>query len=308
MLGYSAQDLASLPLSALADGEEGQPSPSPTHSYYRVERRYRRQDGATILANVITSPIYLHGEQTRLSVALIEDVTEAKRAQEALRQSERLALTGRLAASVAHELGNPLQAVIGCLGLAQEVGAEDEARRERYMHLATDELDRMTRLLGRMRDLNRSSDDERQAVDVNALVDKVLLLNQKHCQDHGVAVHWKPGQDLSALAVVPEQVQQVLLNLVLNAVDAMPGGGELTVRTAATADPAGVELTFADTGSGIPQEQLASLFEPFASTKTQGLGLGLYVSRNIVHEHGGRIEVDSQPGHGTTFTVWLPAP
>jgi len=274
--------------------------------YRQAEYRYRRKDGGTIHANVTTSPIHLAGEPARLSVALIEDVTERMQAQEALRRSERLAMTGRLAASVAHEIGNPLQAVIGCLSLAQEARAagEDTAR---YMQVAMDELDRAARLVGRMRDLNRPTEGEREAVEVNDLVERVLLLSRKQCQNQHVEVRWEAGQDLPAVAAVADRVQQVFLNLVLNAVDAMPGGGELAVRTAHTPDPAGVAVTFADTGSGIPEEQLERLFEPFASTKTEGLGLGLYVSRNIVHEHGGHIHVDSTPGQGATFTIWLPA-
>jgi two-component system NtrC family sensor kinase len=121
-----------------------------------------------------------------------------------------------------------------------------------------------------------------------------------------VEVVWEAGGDVPAIAAVPDRVQQVLLNLTLNAVDAMPGGGRLHIRTAPTGDPPGVEITFADTGSGIPPEQLDHLFEAFASSKQGGLGLGLYVSRNIVHEHGGRIEVESEVGSGTTFTIWLP--
>jgi len=283
------------------EGGHGEPRP-----YRQAECRCRRKDGGTIHANVTTSPIHLAGEPARLSVALIEDVTERMQAQEALRRSERLAMTGRLAASVAHEIGNPLQAVIGCLSLAQEARAagEDTAR---YMQVAMDELDRAARLVGRMRDLNRPTEGKREAVEVNDLVERVLLLSRKQCQNQHVEVRWEAGQDLPAVAAVADRVQQVFLNLVLNAVDAMPGGGELAVRTAHTPDPAGVAVTFADTGTGIPEEQLERLFEPFASTKTEGLGLGLYVSRNIVHEHGGHIQVDSRPGQGTTFTVWLPA-
>jgi PAS domain S-box-containing protein len=369
ILGYSEQELAGLPLSALAEGMDGigeggtslppaggggggqsgrarefrftSPAPTgemsglfspppvdpgplgpgtkgdtlqgrgieggqPSLPYDQAEQLYQRKDGGTIHANVTTSPIHLEGEPARLSVALIEDVTERVQAQEALRRSEQLALTGRLAASVAHEIGNPLQAVIGCLGLAEEMEPGDE-RMERYMRLAMEELQRAARLVGRMRDLNRPSEGKREAVDVNALVEKVLLLSKKQCQSQGVQVAWEAGQGLPAIAAVPDRVQQVFLNLALNAVDAMPGGGQLAVRTGQTGDPAGVEVTFADTGTGIPAEQLEQLFEPFMSTKAQGLGLGLYVCRNIVQEHGGRIDVQSKVGHGTTFTVWLPA-
>jgi signal transduction histidine kinase len=102
-------------------------------------------------------------------------------------------------------------------------------------------------------------------------------------------------------------MQQVFLNLVLNAVEAMPEGGLLRVSTGLTTQPDGVCATFADAGVGIEPERLAGIFEPFHSTRPEGLGLGLYISKNIVEEHGGHIDVDSHVGEGTTFTVWLPA-
>jgi two-component system NtrC family sensor kinase len=105
---------------------------------------------------------------------------------------------------------------------------------------------------------------------------------------------------------VRDRIQQVFLNLVLNAIDAMPDGGELRIQAANTEDPSGVEVAFTDTGVGIPPEALEHLFEAFHSTKEDGLGLGLYVNRNIVQEHGGWIGARSEVDEGTTFTVWLP--
>jgi len=102
-------------------------------------------------------------------------------------------------------------------------------------------------------------------------------------------------------------MQQVFLNLVLNAIEAMPGGGRLGVYTSRTSGPAGVSIAFADTGQGIEAQDLPHLFDPFYTTRARGLGLGLYVSHNVVEEHGGHIEVESRLGEGSTFAVWLPA-
>jgi signal transduction histidine kinase len=106
--------------------------------------------------------------------------------------------------------------------------------------------------------------------------------------------------------MVADRMQQVFLNLVLNAVDAMPEGGQLTVWTEPTSQPEGARVCFADSGGGIPAEDLPHLFEPFYTTKSTGIGLGLYISHSIVENHGGRIDVESVEGKGTTFVVWLP--
>ncbi|MGD8599676.1 MAG: ATP-binding protein, partial [Anaerolineae bacterium] len=112
--------------------------------------------------------------------------------------------------------------------------------------------------------------------------------------------------DLPPVPLVPDRMQQVCLNLVLNAVEAMPRGGLLRVSTSVTGQPQGVRIRFADTGVGIAPDTLPQIFEPFHSTRREGLGLGLYISKKVIDDHGGQIEVESQVGEGTTFTVWLP--
>ena len=134
------------------------------------------------------------------------------------------------------------------------------------------------------------------------------MLTRKQCQERGVEVEWRPAGDLPALKLVPDRMQQVFLNLLLNALDAMPDGGRLRVSTGCAGEQAQVWIAFADTGRGIAPDALPHIFDPFYTTKSEGLGLGLYITRNIVEEHGGRIEVESLLGEGTTFTVWLPAP
>jgi two-component system NtrC family sensor kinase len=119
-------------------------------------------------------------------------------------------------------------------------------------------------------------------------------------------VAWQPGRDLPPVLAAPGQLQQVFLNLVLNALEAMSRGGWLYIRTEASGDPAGVRVRFVDTGPGIPEEALSHIFEPFYTTREDGLGLGLYICHSIVAEHGGCIEVESRPGQGAAFSIWLP--
>jgi len=159
----------------------------------------------------------------------------------------------------------------------------------------------------RMRDLSRRDDGQREPVRVDELVDKVILLTQKQARNRHVEVIREAGEGLPPVAMVRDRIQQVFLNLVLNAIDAMPDGGELRIRAVRTGDPYGVEISFADTGVGIPAKDLPRVFEAFHTSKEHGLGLGLHVSHGIVREHGGQIDVQSEAGHGTTFAVWLPA-
>jgi signal transduction histidine kinase len=142
---------------------------------------------------------------------------------------------------------------------------------------------------------------------VNALLKQVLTLSRKRCEEQGIDVVWPAVNDLPHLLLVPDQIQQVFLNLVLNAVDAMPEGGRLQIQTTGTQRPGGVRISFTDSGVGIPVDVLPHVFDPFYSTKPSGLGLGLFISKDIVEQHGGRIEVEDGGGEGATFAVWLPA-
>jgi signal transduction histidine kinase len=142
---------------------------------------------------------------------------------------------------------------------------------------------------------------------VGELLERVLDLTRNQAQTHGVEVVWEEAEGLPAVPVVRDRIQQVFLNLVLNAIDAMLEGGTLHVRATRTEEPPGVQISFADTGPGIEPGELEQIFEAFQSTKERGMGLGLFVSRNIVQDHGGWIDVQSDAGQGATFVVWLPS-
>jgi two-component system NtrC family sensor kinase len=272
---------------------------------YTLEQGYVRKDGEIGQANVTLSLLHRDTDQAPLVLVLTEDITERVQAQAALIRAEKLAILGRMTTSLAHEINNPIQSVVGCLGLAMEVLQEGEDA-TRFMEVALEESERAARIVRRLRDLTRSEEILREPSDVRELVDTVLVLTQNQAQNAQVALIWEGEDDLPEVPVVRDRIQQVFLNLVLNAIDAMPEGGELRVRAVPTDAPDGVSISFTDTGVGIPPEQIERLFEAFHSTKEMGLGLGLHVSRNIVGEHGGHINVESEPGHGTTFTVWLP--
>lgn len=272
---------------------------------YRLRSRMAHASGRPVWVHLTVSRVLAPSSRAS-AIAMIEDVTEEREAQQAMIRAEKLALTGRLAASLAHEINNPLQTVIGCLGLAEETLEGQEEVRV-FLTMANDELRRAARIVAQLRDLNRPAPPEqREPVDLEALARQVLALTASRFQDGGLHARLESEPDLPSVLAASDRIEQVFLNLTLNALDALAAGGALHVRLSRTADPPGVTAAFADSGGGVDPEIAPSLFEPFQTTKPEGLGLGLFISRSIVEDHGGRIEVESEPGRGSTFRVWLP--
>jgi PAS domain S-box-containing protein len=315
MVGYSDKALRGRHFRELTHPEDVEPDlalarelVSGQREGYQLEKRYLRADSGQFWGNLTVTGIADQAGRMRYLIGLIEDITERREVQEALIRSEKLNATGRLAASLAHEISNPLQSVIGCLGLAQEM-LEEDAPVGSYIEIGLEELERASRIVGRLRDVARQSDEAtRKPTQVGALLERTELLTRKHCQAHGVTLELAPlPEDLPEVEAVPDHLQQVLLNLILNAIEATPEGGSIEVRAERTDDPPGVSIFVIDTGNGIGPEVLQRLFEPFFTTKSTGTGLGLYVSRRIVESHGGHLSLDSAAGQGTTARVWLPA-
>jgi two-component system NtrC family sensor kinase len=173
--------------------------------------------------------------------------------------------------------------------------------------IAREELDRIARIVGRMLDFHHPGTEARQATDVNALIENVLALAHRRLQHSGIAVETDLAPDLPEIQAVDDHIKQVLLNLILNALEAMPQGGTLKVQTSSPHPPdEWVTIAIQDDGVGIGSEDIAQLFEPFYTTKPLGTGLGLSISYDIVAQHGGKILVNSELGQGTTFTIRLP--
>jgi PAS domain S-box-containing protein len=318
MLGYSAAELCERvftefthPEDVAADVELFRALLAGRRQKYSLDRRYIRKDGQVVWVRLSVSLVRAGGGKGPLAIAMVEDITEQKKVREALLNAEKLAIAGQLGASLAHEINNPLQSVIGCLGLAEKNLAEGTDV-GRYLHVAREELRRAAGIVAQLRDLHRlSKPEQKEPTDLNALLEQVLLLCEKKCEECRIKVRWSEAGDLPPVFLVSDQMRQVFLNLILNALDATPEGGRLEVSTARTpvseAAPAGVCISFADSGAGIAPDVLPRLFDSFYSTKPQGLGLGLYITHTIVEAHGGRINVSSRLGKGTTFSVWLPA-
>jgi PAS domain S-box-containing protein len=313
LLGYNSGDLARKnftdllhPDAVAKASEHYRALLAGKRDYYRQELRMTRADGQEIDANVTISALAATADHPQFAIAMVEDITERKLAQKELIRAEKLSITGKLAASLAHEINNPLQTVIGALGLTREV-LEEGGSIDRYLDISMQELERAARIVSDLRNLNRpSKPEEQEPVKLNALLEDVLTLTEKRCQNRNVEVSWEPAPTDPVVSIVRDRMQQVFLNLVLNAVDAMPGGGQLEIAAQTTETPEGVKIQIIDTGVGIAPEDQQQLFEAFYTTKSDGVGLGLYITHAIVEDHGGEISVESVVGDGTTFTVWLP--
>jgi len=275
----------------------------------------------------------LDGEEKGSSgVALIlHDATEARQKTVEAIESERVQALTLLAASVAHEIGNPLNALHIHLQLMErEVkklrqpveslpvrsrgrGEPSEAvpdtgeiagRLEKYLGVAKGEINRLDYIITQFLQAIRPAPPQLKLASLNTVVEQTLELLQPELDNRGVVVKTKLARGLTATPVDATQLQQVLVNLVKNAMQAMTKGGTLTLQTGET--PESVWVSVADTGGGIPEEQISRIFEPFYTTKKKGSGLGLMIVQRIVRAHEGRMELESHVGRGTTFRIWLP--
>jgi two-component system, NtrC family, sensor kinase len=256
------------------------------------------------------------GEVTHV-VTIGEDVTEWKEAQERFSQSEKLAAIGQLAAGVMHEINNPLATIAACaesLGFRledlQQAGADVPSSTTDFLRIIDDEVHRCKQIVDGLLDFSRPKQVLKERVDLNEVVDKTLFLLKHHARFKKLSVAPLLDRELPPLtAANAEQLVQVFMALLLNALDAMGDRGTVTIRTlVAPDDPETLIAEVIDQGVGIQRSELTKIFEPFYTTKGagQGTGLGLAICYGIVQEHGGRIEVDSVLGEGSTFRVLLP--
>ncbi|HUG40758.1 MAG TPA: ATP-binding protein [Longimicrobiales bacterium] len=248
----------------------------------------------------------------KLEAKVVEKTAELRAAQRQVLHMEKMASLGKLSATVAHEINNPLSGVLTYARLVERELAEQElpddvrAALSRYLRLAQQECSRCGDIVQNLLVFARRTGTDMTAVDVNEILDRSLMLVRHHLEITGITLRTEPLEGDPTLRADPGQLQQALVALLVNAVEAMPRGGELTVRVSGDADR--VRIRIGDTGVGIAPEVQPLIFEPFFSTKDQesGVGLGLAVVYGIVSRHGGTIDVESQVGTGTTFHLDIP--
>ena len=249
-----------------------------------------------------------------LEAKVEERTQQLKAAQKKLVQNDRLATLGQLSASVAHEINNPVAGVLNLSMLLQRMLKDDGVPPERmaefrkYLSQVIAETARVGRIVSDLLAFSRRSKPQRAPADLNQIVINTLSLIQHKMKLSNVDVESSLAPDLPAVPCDPSQIQQVLLNLLLNAAEATSGRPERRVQVVTTLEDGMVNLTVADNGEGIPPENLTKVFDPFFTTKSEGkgVGLGLAVSYGIIQAHGGDIEIKSKPGDGATFVVTLP--
>jgi len=256
-------------------------------------------------------PMRLDRDAITHVITIGEDVTDSRAVQGRIMQSEKLAAIGQLAAGVMHEINNPLATIGACVAAIQgklEDGQAAGAATGEYLDIIDREVERCSTIVDGLLDFSRPKGQRKAPLPVNSLVDETLFLLKHHQRFKQVTVERELAPGLPPILGNKEQLIQALMALLLNAVDAMDQAGRLTVRAAMGQRGDEVTVAIEDTGVGIPREHQGKIFEPFYTTKQpgRGTGLGLSICYGIVEGHRGRIEVESTPGRGSTFTVYLP--
>jgi PAS domain S-box-containing protein len=246
----------------------------------------------------------------QLGMAMITDISERRSIEQAARQHEKLAVLATLSAGIAHELNNPIGIISTRLELmldeAETHGLPGEVVED--LNVLYRNIQRVSRIAKGLLSLAKQSTDEPRTFNLNNVIEETLFLMGRMLSKEGIGVGLTLDRSLGLLMGDPNAFQQVLTNLLLNARDAMHGGGHIQIETGPDPERAGwLRFAITDSGAGMPPEILEKIWDPFFTTKSSGSGLGLSVSAKIIREHGGTVDVRSKPAHGTTFTIHLPS-
>ena len=262
-----------------------------------------RPDGTRRIIELRLNPIDIMGQHAILGVA--HDITRRKELEEQLLRSEKLAAMGTLAASVAHEINNPLEGIKNCLNLLRTKVEGDQSERD-LLGLVQEGFTRIRDIVRQVLDFHRPASAEAGRLDILGVLAGIVGLFRNDFKNRNIRLVLDVPSRLPEVHGNKSRLEQVFTNIILNAEDAMPEGGTLTVTASHTADD--VTVRFADTGQGISKDDLENIFEPFFTRKRsgKGTGLGLWISHSVIQEHHGRLAVESEPGQGTAVCVVLP--
>jgi two-component system sensor histidine kinase HydH len=238
-------------------------------------------------------------------VILFRDLSEVKQLKDEIARGERLASIGRLAAGVAHEIRNPLSSIKGFATYFKE-RYRDVPEDQKTAEIMIQEVERMNKVIGQLLEFARPLNIEKKPTSLGALVQHSLKMIEADARDRGIKINTSISPDMEKAFVDPDKMKQVFLNLYLNACESMENGGTLFVELREDDSAGGVRIMISDTGTGIKDEDLTRVFDPYFTTKSSGTGLGLAIVHKIVESHGGEVRVESRRGEGTVVTILLP--
>jgi PAS domain S-box-containing protein len=265
------------------------------------ELQIRHKSGYWLDLLITPAPIYIAGKVVGCYI-IAKDITEQKRKDELLIKSEKLSIAGQLAAGVAHEIRNPLTAIKGFVQLM----GNTEVYVPKYLPIIRGELERIELIIKEMLMLAKPQALQMKQVDLTALIEEVIMLIEAQAIFQNIEIRLTPSEQQCFIRCDANQIKQVFINLLKNAIEAMPNGGAIQVDIGISIENETV-VRIKDEGCGISEEQLRMIGEPFYSTKEEGTGLGMLVSHKIIDNHGGRIHISSEVEVGTTIVVTFPA-
>ena len=256
--------------------------------------------GAYAYARDITDLKRFEAEVRRERDKVKEGMQKLKETQDKLIRSERFAAIGEAAAYLSHEIKNPLMVIGGFASQVEKSLGEDHANRRR-LKIIQDEIRRLEQMLTECRDFTRPSEPQKKLQDINSVIEKTLALLENDLRDRGINYEKNLSSKLPPILFDPRQIEQVLINLLKNAMESMPDGGRLVISS--WLENGHVKVSIVDSGIGVPPEMIEKIFNPFYTTKKKGTGLGLTVCRKIMEDHEGNISIHSEKGKGTMVTI-----
>jgi PAS domain S-box-containing protein len=307
LLGYTESELVGQPLDLVfapgAFNERGIADLMKIGFFKAVETTYVTRDGCIIPVSFSGSVMHDKNGQVQGIVCVAQDLTERKMLEEEKRmRQEKLAMLGQLAGGVGHELRNPLGAIKNSTYFLNMVLKEPEPEVKETLKILEKEVATSERIISSLLDFARARPPLKRSVNIYTVIREILSLTNI---SEAIKVKNQVDKSIPTIMADPDQLRQVFGNIILNAIQAMPGGGQLIIKTKASRSD-GIAISIIDTGVGIPEENLEKIFEPLFTNKAKGIGLGMAITKTFVEGHGGSIEVRSKTGKGSTFTIKLP--
>ena len=275
-----------------------------THKPNQTIHQHLDKNDRELYYSIATYPLFEDGDVIG-AIEISRDITKEINVQKTMMHQERLAAIGRLSAGVAHEINNPMTTILTSAMLIQEDLAEDDPIRQE-LELISSETLRCREIVTSLLNFARQSQPNKKLDDLNQMVTECVLLTQKQAAFKDISVKAELAPQIPPMLFDKGQIEQGIINLILNAVEATPAGGRITITTSCCYEKEFAHIAIEDTGQGISSETLEKIFDPFFTTKETGTGLGLAITHGIVEQHGGRIETVSEIGKGTRFCIHLP--